>query len=176
LNVVQFRPSPLRERSNDVVLLADSFLQHFNATMNKHVRGFFGGHAPETALLPLAGQRARIAQRHRARRHFGKHAGNPASQPAGLSFGGAFAQERFHYDYRNESLDELMADFERQVINTTLEQSRYNISKTAEQLKISRHACATGCNASTSPLAPTKKARRRSRRNPNGSLNEGLRL
>ena len=40
----------------------------------------------------------------------------------------------------NESLDELMADFERQVINTTLEQNRYNISKTAEQLKISRHA------------------------------------
>jgi DNA-binding NtrC family response regulator len=40
----------------------------------------------------------------------------------------------------NESLDDLMSDFERQVINTTLEQSRYNISKTAEQLKISRHA------------------------------------
>ena len=40
----------------------------------------------------------------------------------------------------DESLDELMADFERQVINTTLEQNRYNISKTAEQLKISRHA------------------------------------
>ncbi len=33
-----------------------------------------------------------------------------------------------------------MADFERQLINTTLEQNRYNISKTAEQLKISRHA------------------------------------
>jgi DNA-binding NtrC family response regulator len=40
----------------------------------------------------------------------------------------------------NESLDELMADFERQLINTTLEQNRFNISKTAEQLKISRHA------------------------------------
>jgi DNA-binding NtrC family response regulator len=33
-----------------------------------------------------------------------------------------------------------MADFERQLINSTLEQSRYNISKTAEQLRISRHA------------------------------------
>jgi transcriptional regulator with PAS, ATPase and Fis domain len=40
----------------------------------------------------------------------------------------------------NESLDALMADFERQVINNSLEQNRYNISKTAEQLKISRHA------------------------------------
>jgi transcriptional regulator with PAS, ATPase and Fis domain len=40
----------------------------------------------------------------------------------------------------NQSLDEVMAEFERQVIVTVLEQSRYNISKTAEQLKISRHA------------------------------------
>ncbi|HEV7925783.1 MAG TPA: helix-turn-helix domain-containing protein, partial [Verrucomicrobiae bacterium] len=40
----------------------------------------------------------------------------------------------------NQSLDEVMAEFERQVIVTTLEQNRYNISKTAEQLKISRHA------------------------------------
>ena len=40
----------------------------------------------------------------------------------------------------DDSLDELMADFERQLINNTLEQNRYNISKTAEQLKISRHA------------------------------------
>ena len=39
-----------------------------------------------------------------------------------------------------QSLDELMADFERQLINDTLEQNRYNISKTSEQLKISRHA------------------------------------
>jgi transcriptional regulator with PAS, ATPase and Fis domain len=38
------------------------------------------------------------------------------------------------------SLDELMADFERQLINNTLEQNRFNISKTSEQLKISRHA------------------------------------
>jgi len=40
----------------------------------------------------------------------------------------------------NQSLDEVMAEFERQVIVTTLEQNRYNISKTADQLKISRHA------------------------------------
>jgi predicted ArsR family transcriptional regulator len=40
----------------------------------------------------------------------------------------------------NQSLDELMSEFERQVIVTSLEQNRYNISKTAEQLKISRHA------------------------------------
>ena len=33
-----------------------------------------------------------------------------------------------------------MADFEKQLISNTLEHNRYNLSKTAEQLKISRHA------------------------------------
>ena len=140
LNVVQLRPSPLRERSNDVMLLADSFLQHFNATMNKHVRGFSAGtrqkllgyHWPGNVReLRNAIERAVILEN------------SPEIQPASLP--------DFHLEGRlrksesltitgNESLDELMADFERQVINTTLEQSRYNISKTAEQLKISRHA------------------------------------
>jgi DNA-binding NtrC family response regulator len=140
LNVVQFRPPPLRERTNDVVLLADSFLQHFNATMNKHVHGFSAAtrqkllayHWPGNVReLRNAIERAVILEN------------SPEIQPASLP--------DFHLEGRlrkndsititgNESLDELMADFERQVINTTLEQSRYNISKTAEQLKISRHA------------------------------------
>jgi DNA-binding NtrC family response regulator len=33
-----------------------------------------------------------------------------------------------------------MSDYERQLINNTLEQNRFNISKTSEQLRISRHA------------------------------------
>jgi two-component system, NtrC family, response regulator HydG len=39
LNVVQFRPPPLRERGNDVLLLAAHFLRGFNATMNKQIAG-----------------------------------------------------------------------------------------------------------------------------------------
>src|SRR5207248_5643074 len=38
LNVVQFRPPPLRERSQDIVLLGENFLRHYNAGMNKHIR------------------------------------------------------------------------------------------------------------------------------------------
>ena len=140
LNVVQFRPPPLRERSNDVMLLADSFLQHFNATMNKHIRGFTAAtrqkllayHWPGNVReLRNAIERAVILEN------------SMEIQPGSLpdfQLEGRLRKSDSITITGNESLDELMADFERQVINTTLEQSRYNISKTAEQLKISRHA------------------------------------
>jgi len=37
LNVVQFRPPPLRERGRDVLLLAEHFLRHFAGAMSKEV-------------------------------------------------------------------------------------------------------------------------------------------
>ncbi|HWH70372.1 MAG TPA: helix-turn-helix domain-containing protein, partial [Candidatus Sulfotelmatobacter sp.] len=38
------------------------------------------------------------------------------------------------------SLDEIMAQFERDLIGGILEQNHFNLAKTADQLKISRHA------------------------------------
>src|SRR5277367_6377313 len=40
LNVVQFNLPPLRERGEDVLLLAGHFFKIFRATMNKNVAGF----------------------------------------------------------------------------------------------------------------------------------------
>ena len=39
-----------------------------------------------------------------------------------------------------QSLDEHLMGFERELIMNTLEQNRFSLTKTAEQLKISRHA------------------------------------
>jgi DNA-binding NtrC family response regulator len=140
LNVVQFRPPPLRERGEDIIVLAENFLNHFNATMNKHIRGvtaparnkLLSHHWPGNVReLRNVIERAVILET------------SGEIQPSSLP--------DFHLEGRlrksegitispNQSLDALMAEFERQVINTTLESNRFSISKTAEQLKISRHA------------------------------------
>jgi DNA-binding NtrC family response regulator len=39
-----------------------------------------------------------------------------------------------------ESLDQIMANFERDLITGILEQNHFNLTRTADQLKISRHA------------------------------------
>ncbi len=39
LNVVQLRPPPLRERGNDILLLAEHFMRYFAAAMNKRIVG-----------------------------------------------------------------------------------------------------------------------------------------
>jgi len=45
-----------------------------------------------------------------------------------------------HRDDQETPLDEIMAAFERDLIMQTLEQNRFNLTRTADQLKISRHA------------------------------------
>ena len=42
--------------------------------------------------------------------------------------------------FRSRPLDEVVADFEKEFIFNILAQNRYNLSRTAAQLQISRHA------------------------------------
>jgi transcriptional regulator with PAS, ATPase and Fis domain len=140
LNVVQFLPAPLRERGNDVMVLAEHFLRDYTASMTKHIAGFtpaarqklLGHHWPGNVReLRNVIERAVILE------------ASVEVQPSSLpdfQLEGRLRKGQSVSVTGNESLDELMADFERQLITTTLEQNRYNISKTAEQLKISRHA------------------------------------
>jgi DNA-binding NtrC family response regulator len=140
LNVVQLRPPPLRERGRDVLLLADHFLRQFNAAMNKQVRRISASaqqkllshHWPGNVReLRNVIERAVILET------------SQEVQPANLP--------EFHLETRlrkselpvvpsGQSIDEVMSNFEREFILNTLEQNRYNLSRTAEQLKISRHA------------------------------------
>jgi transcriptional regulator with PAS, ATPase and Fis domain len=99
LNVVQFRPPPLRERGEDTILLAENFLQHFNGTMNKHLRGLsvparnklLSHHWPGNVReLRNVIERAVILETAEVQ----------ARQPAGFPFGGALAQIRRDHHFR----------------------------------------------------------------------------
>jgi DNA-binding NtrC family response regulator len=140
LNVVQFHPPALRERGTDVLALADHFLKMFCAGMNKPLR----------RIAPPAQQK--LLTHHwpgnvRELRN--------AIERAVILETSDEIQSRslpdFHLETRlrkgelplvtaGQSIDEIMSNFEKELIIHTLEQNRYNLTRTAEHLKISRHA------------------------------------
>ena len=140
LNVVQLRPPPLRERAQDVMVLAEHFLQLYNVAMRKRLAGF----------APLA--RQRLLAHHwpgnvRELRNVIERAvileTNAQVQPASLP------DFRLETRLRREEplavavgvpLEEALANYERDLIMSSLDQNKFNLTKTAEQLKITRHA------------------------------------
>jgi DNA-binding NtrC family response regulator len=145
LNVVQFRLPPLRERGEDVLLLAEHFLRQFNQTLGRNVRGFsraarqkllahyWPGNVRElrnvveralilettdeiqASSLPDFELEARLQA--------------TASGPAGLP-----------QPFPGQSLDDILADYERKLILGILEKCQFNIGRAAERLGLSRHA------------------------------------
>ena len=140
LNVVQFRPPPFRERGEDILVLAEHFLKHFAAVMKKPICGFsmlarqnlLAHHWPgnvrelrnvvERAVILESSPEIRNSSLPDFKLENGLRKTEGSSIPADMP------------------LDEILADFERSVIANRLENNRFSLSKTADQLKISRHA------------------------------------
>jgi two-component system response regulator PilR (NtrC family) len=139
LNVVQFRLPPLRERGGDIGLLAEHFRQHFATTMNRRVRRIsraaqlkLQSHAWPGNVRELRNviERALILE------------GAEEIQPGSLP--DFQLESRLQHGETPRptggSLDEMLANFERELITSTLELNQRNVTRTAEQLKLSRHA------------------------------------
>lgn len=144
LNVFQFRLPPLREREDDIIRLGEHFLRQFSGSMNRTVK-----------RLSRAAQQKLLSHRWpgnvRELRNVIERAlileTTPEVQPTSLP------------DFRLETrlnkndaapvvaaangeraIDEIVSDFERDLINATLANSSFSLTKTADKLKISRHA------------------------------------
>jgi DNA-binding NtrC family response regulator len=140
LNVVQFNLPPLRERGDDILILAGHFLKLFRARMGKNIQ-----------VISPAAEAVLRAQRWpgnvRELRNVVERAiileTGPQIQPASLP---EFALEaRLHKDRKvapepGESLDAALERLEREIITSTLEQNNFSLTRTAEQLKLSRHS------------------------------------
>jgi DNA-binding NtrC family response regulator len=131
----------LRERGEDVLVLAEHFRKHYAASMNKDIRGF--SRAARQKLLSHSWpgnvrelrnviERALILET--------DHEINAASLPDFHLEGQLHKAAAPKPVVSGESLDEIMANMERDVITGILEQNHFSISRTADQLKISRHA------------------------------------
>ena len=139
LNVVQFNLPPLRERGDDILVLAEHFLKLFRVKMNKNVAAF-----------SLAARQKLLAQRWpgnvRELRNAVERAlileSGPEIQPSDLpDFAvGSRLQKAAPSVTPDESLDAALERLEREVIQTALEQNTFSLTRTAAQLKLSRHS------------------------------------
>ena len=140
LNVVQFNLPPLRDRGEDVLLLAEHFLKVFQAVMNKNVGAISRG-ARQKLLshrwpgnireLRNAIERGLILETTR--------------ELQAVSLPDFQIEARLHKDHSaqvglDESLDEALARIERELITAALDQNNSSLTRAAERLKLTRHA------------------------------------
>jgi DNA-binding NtrC family response regulator len=139
LNVMQFRVPPLRERGDDVVLLADHFLKHFSVVLGKNVRGI-----SESARVRLMGHH--WPGNVRELRNVMERA--VILEEEGVVQVGSLPDFDLETGLRREvpvwvpgqSLEEVVTRFEKDLVERVLESNYYNLAKTADQLRITRHA------------------------------------
>jgi DNA-binding NtrC family response regulator len=140
LNVVQFRPPPLRERGTDVLLLADFFLKHFSLSMNKPIQAI--SKAAQQQLLSHHWPGNVRELRNVIERAVILESSNEiqASSLPDFKLETRLRKSDTPVLSGPLSLDESVANFERELITSLLEQNHFSLTKTADQLKISRHA------------------------------------
>ena len=140
LNVVQFRPPALRERGQDVCLLAEHFLKHFCGSLGKPVMTLA---KPAAAKLLAHHWPGNVRELRNVLERAVILAPGPQVEPAHLP----------DFDHETklrkgdtpagplpDSLDEALAHFEKQLILAALERNHFSINKTAERLKVTRHS------------------------------------
>ena len=144
LNVMQFRPPPLRDRGTDILTLASHFLRQFSIRLAKPIQGFSEGARQALMAHSWPGnvrelrnvvERAVILEstpeiqatslpdfelEQRLRK-----ASNPTSSNSSAN---------------SNSLGDALVAFERQIILDALSQNDFNLIRAAQHLEITRHA------------------------------------
>jgi DNA-binding NtrC family response regulator len=140
LNVVQFRLPLLRDRDGDILLLAGHFLQMFRAAMNKNINTITPAARQKLLSHTWPGnvrelrnviERALILETTQEIQ---------ASSLPDFQVETRLQKTTSIQAAPNESLDDALARLERELITNVLEQNDFNLTHTAERLKLSRHS------------------------------------
>jgi len=166
LNVVQMQLPALRERGQDVLLLAEHFLKSFGPAMNQSTKAISSEARQKLTAHHWPGnvrelrnviERALILEN--------------TDEIQSNSLPDFQIEARLHKTATPrlaaaESLGERVDNFERDLISGILEHNHYNVAKAAEQLKITRHALryrmrrlniSAGTDAEEEPAEPIGK-------------------
>jgi DNA-binding NtrC family response regulator len=140
LNVVQFNLPPLRDRGEDILILASHFLRVFRARMGKNIQGITPGAQAKLLAQRWPGNIREL--RNVIERALILETGSEiqaSSLPdfavdSRLQKGGGLTPAA------GESLDAALERLEREIINNTLEQNNFSLTRTAERLRMTRHS------------------------------------
>ena len=152
LNVMQFRPPPLRERGGDILLLARSFLRQFAARLGRSIQGI--APAAESALLAHSWPGNVRELRNVMERAVILETGDqihPASLPdfeieSRLRNSGPERPSGARPAPASTTpgdpipLGDALVQFEKELILAALQRTGGNLSRAAQQLDLSRHA------------------------------------
>lgn len=138
LNVIQISIPPLRQRKEDVMLLADMFVEKYNERLNKEIIAIsdeakkrlldyeYAGNVRELeniimSAMSMADENVTVL--------------DSSSFPAQVTvYNGEFNYE----EMGDEGIDEFLGRLEKKIITDTLEKYDFNITRSAEVLKIKR--------------------------------------
>jgi DNA-binding NtrC family response regulator len=140
LNVVQFNLPPLRERGDDVLLLAEHFLKLFQAIMNKNVDAI--SRAARQKLLSHRWPGNIRELRNAMERGLILETTRELQAPSLPDFQ---IESRLQKSQTilvglDESLDDAIGRIERELISAALDQNNSSLTRAAERLKLTRHA------------------------------------
>ena len=141
LNVVQMRVAPLRDRKEDVIILAEHFLSKFGRKMSKffeplsaEVKSLLKAHHWPGNVRELRNTMERSAILSTA------NSLSPSDLPD-FQFETRLGKgETENINYSDLGLEAALATFERSIIEAELSRNDNNLSRAAQKLQISRHA------------------------------------
>ncbi len=166
LNVVQMQLPALRERGQDVLLLAEHFLKSFGPAMNQSTKAISGEARQKLTAHHWPGnvrELRNVIERALILENTDEIQSNSLPD---FQIEGRLHKTATPRLAAAESLGERVDNFERELISGILEQNHYNVAKAAEQLKITRHALryrmrrlniSAGTDAEEEPAAPIGK-------------------
>jgi DNA-binding NtrC family response regulator len=132
---------PLRERGEDVLLLAGHFLKLFRAKMNKNISAISGAARQKLLGQPWPGNVREL--RNVIERALILETGpeiSPASLPEVAGAAGGPKPFPGQALMPDETLDAGLERIEREIISAALEKNNLSLTRASEQLKLTRHS------------------------------------